>query len=85
MNVHALAVLAAAESWNPPVKFIQQSGERGDKFQAIMLKLLSSFIEESQAYPDSQLVDQFWFNVEKGHAGLRKNSEFSLVSSENHT
>ena len=69
MDVYALAVLAAIESRNPPVNRIQQSGEQGDKLQTITLKLLSGFIEESRAYPDSQLVDQFWFNVENGCYG----------------
>ena len=85
MDVYALAVLAAIESRNPPVNRIQQSGEQGDKLQTITLKLLSGFIEELRAYPDSQLVDQFWFNVEKGHAGLRTNSELPLVWPEYHT
>ncbi|KIM40955.1 hypothetical protein M413DRAFT_28062 [Hebeloma cylindrosporum] len=71
MDTHALAVLAAAESWNwPPVKYIQKFGD-----QSITPKLLSSFIEESRAFPDSQLVDQFWFNVQKGHRGLETNKE----------
>jgi hypothetical protein len=56
MDIHALAVLAATESQNPPVNRIQQSGAQGDKLQTITLKLLSGFIEESQAYPDSQLL-----------------------------
>ena len=75
MDIHALAVLAAAESWNwPPVKYIQQSGE-----QSITPKILSAFIQESQAYPHSQLVDQFWFNIQRGHMDLETNSELTAV------
>jgi len=55
MSIHALALLAAAESRNPPVNRILQSEEKGDKLQATTLKLLSGFIEESQAYPGSQV------------------------------
>jgi len=85
MDIHALAVLAAPELWDClPVKLIQSAGQ-GGKLQGLTAKLLSGFIEESHTYPDSQLVDQFWFNVEKGHPGLRTNSEFRFVGSENHT
>ena len=37
------------------------------------------FIEASQAYPDSQLVDEFWFNVQKGHADLKTNNKLTAV------
>ena len=83
MDNHALAVLATAESWEwPPLKRrIQQSGvDQGDKFQALITpKILSGFIEASQTYPHSQLVDHFWLNFQRGHAGLQKNSELLLV------
>ena len=80
MDIHALAFLAAAESWDwKPVQRIQLSGESGGKFKARPAKLLYSFIEEAQAYPHSQLVEQFWSNVERGHPGLGSNSELALV------
>jgi hypothetical protein len=75
MNIHAQALLSAAQSWNwPPVKYIQESGD-----QSITPKLLSCFIEPSHAYPDSQLVDQFWFNVQRGHTGLETNSKLKVL------
>lgn len=70
VNTHALTFLAAAESWNrPPVKYIQD--------QSITPKLLSGFVVE--AYPDSQLVDQFQLNVQRGHTGLQTNSKLTVV------
>ena len=82
-DIRALAVLSTAESWEwPPLKRrIQQSGaEQGDKFQALITpNLLSGFIEASQTYPHSQLVDHFWLNFQRGHAGLQKNGELLLV------
>ena len=75
MNIPAQALLSAAQSWGwPPVKPIQESED-----QSITPKLLSCFIEASQAYPDSQLVDQFWSNVQLGHTGLKTNSELTAV------
>lgn len=85
MDIQALAVLAAPELWDcSPVKLIQFEG-RGGEFQALAAKLLYSFIEEAQAYPHSQLVEQFWSSVEKGHPGLVSNSELALAWSENYT
>jgi hypothetical protein len=75
MDIHAQALLSAAQSWNwPPVQYIQESEDR-----FITPNLLSCFIEASQAYPDSQLVDKFWFNVQKGHTGLKTNSKLTAV------
>jgi hypothetical protein len=81
MDIQALAVLAAPELWDCSVKFEGRGGE----FQALAAKLLYSFIEEAQAYPHSQLVEQFWSSVEKGHPGLVSNSELALAWSENYT
>jgi len=74
-----VALLATVQSWNwPPVKYIQESGD-----ESITPKLLSCFIEASQAYPDSQLVDQFWFNVQRGHASLKTNNGLTAVPAMN--
>jgi hypothetical protein len=80
MDIHAVTVLAAAESWNWPIlQHIQQSGEQGVKFKALTPKLLSCFILESRAYRDSQIVDRFWLNFQMGHTNFQTNSEITLV------
>lgn len=80
MDIHALTVLAAAETWNWPIlQHTQQSGEQGGKFKAMTPKLLSGFLRESQVYPDSELLDRFWTNVGKDHKNFRTNSEIALV------
>ncbi|KIM40957.1 hypothetical protein M413DRAFT_28064 [Hebeloma cylindrosporum] len=52
---------------------------QGGLSEALAAKLLSGSIGESQAYPDSQLVERFWFNVQHGHPGLQTNNELGSV------
>jgi len=73
MERHALAILKAAESWNWPDTYrIQASGEKSSRFKAVMPKLLSGFIAESQALGGT-LLDQFWVVVGKYHPQLEEN------------
>ncbi|KAF8330338.1 uncharacterized protein EI90DRAFT_2922141 [Cantharellus anzutake] len=73
MDRHALAVMEAAESWDwPPTYRIRASGDRGSEFKAIMPRLLSGFVAESQALGGT-LVDRFWVVVGKCHPRLEEN------------
>ncbi len=68
MEMHALAILEAAESWDWPLNYrIQASGE------AITPKLLSGFIAESQVLGGT-LLDQFWAVVRGCHSQFEENS-----------
>jgi len=74
MDRHASAILEASESWDWPLIYpIQDSGDQVSKFKAVMPKLLSGFIAESQAL-GGILLDQFWVTVAKCHAQLEENS-----------
>ncbi len=74
MEMHALVILTAAESWNWPfTSGIQASGEISGKFKAIAPKLLSGVITESQALGGT-LLDQFWVVVGQCHPRLAENS-----------
>ncbi|KAF8325089.1 uncharacterized protein EI90DRAFT_3129205 [Cantharellus anzutake] len=73
MDQHALALLKAAESWDWPLAYrIKSSGGQDSKFKAIMPKLLSGFITESQSLGGT-LVDQFWVVVGQCHPQLEEN------------
>ena len=73
-EMHALAILEAAESWNWPVSTRDQaSGKFSGKFKAITPKLLSAAIIESQALGGT-LLDQFWVVVGRCHPRLAQNS-----------
>ncbi|KAF8351177.1 hypothetical protein F5887DRAFT_196092 [Amanita rubescens] len=73
MEMLALAIPTAAESWNWPVTSrIQASGESSGKFKAITPKLLSAVIIESQALGGT-LLDQFWVVVGQCHPRLAEN------------
>jgi len=85
MDRHALAILEAAESWDWLLTYcIQASGDQVSKFKAVMPKLLSGFIAESQALRGLQqrpridqvrsLLDQFWVVVGQCHPQLEENS-----------
>ena len=74
MEMHALAILEAAESWDWPFTYrVQGSGERSGKFKVITPKLLSGFISESQVLGGT-LLDQFWAAVSECHPRLAENS-----------
>ena len=74
MDRHASAILEASESWDWPLIYpIQDSGDQVSKFKAVMPKLLSGFIAESQALGGT-LLDQFWVAVAKCHSQLEENS-----------
>ncbi|KAH9961286.1 hypothetical protein BC827DRAFT_1359354 [Russula dissimulans] len=75
MDRHALSVLEAAESWDWPLTYcIQASRDQGSKFKAIMPKLLSGFIAESQVLGGT-LVNQFWVVLGQCHPRLEENIE----------
>jgi hypothetical protein len=79
MDKHALAVLAAAESWGWPFKQrIERSGEQGDRYTTVTVKLFSCCITESTAYSSSTFVDQFWREFEKCHPKFLTNGELHL-------
>ncbi|KIM76455.1 hypothetical protein PILCRDRAFT_826234 [Piloderma croceum F 1598] len=76
MDRRALAVLAAAESWDRPISHRTQSesGGQASKYKAPAAKLLSCCIRESRpAYPDSTLLENFWQNFRECHTGFRMN------------
>jgi len=82
MEIHALAILEGAESWNWPLTSrIQASGVRSGKFKAITPKLLSGFISESQALGGT-LLGQFWDVVSQCHNRLAENGRSRLPFSE---
>jgi len=73
MDKHALAVLAAAESWEWRItKHIQQSGKPGGKYEAVTARLLSCFITQSQTLGGT-LLNQFWHQLGECHSKLEEN------------
>jgi len=77
---HALAVLAAAESWGWPfTKHIQSDGAQGGKHKALTAKLLSCLITESRIFDESMLVDEFWNEIGKCHVHFPGNSEIVFI------
>ena len=72
MDDLALAVLKIVEAWEWPITSSGETSSRS-KVKAIMLKLLSSFITQSQLLGGT-LLDHFWDRVEKCHPKLKDNS-----------
>ncbi|KAF5374130.1 hypothetical protein D9615_008842 [Tricholomella constricta] len=71
MDKHAIALLAEAESWTwPPTLRILE--KQGGNYKAIMLKLLSYLIKESQLLGGT-VLDQFWKQVEECHPKFKEN------------
>jgi hypothetical protein len=58
---------------------IQQSGEQGGKYKAVITKLLSCCIEELMVFPESILVTQFWSEVGECEEKLKRNNEFIFI------
>jgi hypothetical protein len=82
MEVHALSVLAHAESLDwPPTRRIMESGTQGGHYKAITPKLLSWLIKESQSLGGT-ILDQFWEQVKECHPKLKENGVSRLFWSD---
>ena len=81
MDIHALSVLADAESWEWPVtRRIMKTENQGGRYKAITPKLLSCLIKESQYFGGTILDQYFWEQVRQCHPKLKENGvEIVLV------
>ena len=78
-EMHALAILETAGSWNwLDASRFQASGKFSGKFKAITPIFLSTLIIESQALGGT-LLDQFWDVVSQCHPRLAQNGRSRLL------
>ncbi|KAF5376931.1 hypothetical protein D9615_007199 [Tricholomella constricta] len=74
MDKHAIALLAEAESWTWPATphILDGKLKQGGNYKAIMLKLLSSLIMESQLLGGT-VLNQFWKQLGECHPKVKEN------------
>jgi hypothetical protein len=82
MDNHAQSVLADAECWQWMVaRRILKTKKQGGHYEAIILKLLSWLIKESQRFGGT-ILDQFWEHVRECHLKLKESGVSKLFWSD---